>query len=165
MHMSQVAMLQMLATDVRNRTIHLLETTDDRGLLWAPRGTSNHILWHAGHAIWLADTLCLEPILGRSTLPGAWAANFGAKCRPVSETRTWPAKAQVLSSLRAQLKVILAELSKLIDDDLDRIVSPTGSATLGKWIVHAFHDEASHQGEIYLIQKMIRAQLRAAGAG
>ena len=94
--MSQVAMFQLLATEVRNNTIHLLEMTSDRELTWAPPGTSNHILWHAGHALWLADALCLELILGRSTLPAAWAASFGAKCRPVSQTKTWPAKAQVI---------------------------------------------------------------------
>jgi hypothetical protein len=154
--MSQAAVLQNLANDVRNKTIHLLETTSDDLLLWAPPGTSNHILWHAGHAIWLADALCLEPILGRSMLPAAWPASFGANCRPVKQTPTWPAKAQVLSSLRAQLRAVIAELGKQSDEDLDRVVSKAGNTRLGARIIHAFHDEANHQGEMYLIQKMWR---------
>jgi len=159
--MSQSAALQLLATEVRNKTIHLLENTAEYEMLWAPPGTSNHILWHAGHALWLGDVLCLEPLLGRSTLPPTWADSFGAHCRPVAQTRSWPAKAQVISSLRAQLRVIVAELGKVTDELLDEVISPATGSTLAKRIVHGFHDEANHQGEMYLIQKMRRAETAA----
>src|SRR4051812_30614149 len=107
--MAQAEILQLLATHVREKTIRLLEAASEREMKWAPPGTSNHILWHAGHAIWLADVFCIQPLVGRSTLPAAWAGSFGAKCRPVAETPTWPAKAQILSTLRAQLAVITRE--------------------------------------------------------
>jgi hypothetical protein len=62
----------------------------------------------------------------------------------------------MLSQLRAQLKAIIGELGKLVDDDLDRVVATSTKTTLGERIIHAFHDEANHQGEMYLLQKMRR---------
>ena len=40
--------LQTMATEVRGRTLQLLEGARSSELTWAPAGTSNHILWHAG---------------------------------------------------------------------------------------------------------------------
>jgi hypothetical protein len=157
--MSQAAAIQLLAEEVRTKTIRLLEDTPERAMLWAPAGTSNHILWHAGHALWLGDVTCLEPLLGQSKLPGAWADSFGAKCRPVSQTKTWPAKALVVSALRAQLRAILSEVGKATDELLDEIASPTSKITLARRIIHGLHDEANHQGEMYLLQKLYQAQL------
>jgi len=154
--MSQAIVLHMLADQVRTKTIRLLEMTAEHELCWAPPGTSNHILWHAGHALWLGDVLCLERITGRSSLPAAWAETFGQHCRPLAQTRTWPAKALVLSLLRAQHKRILEELSRITDEQLEQVISRTSGATLGSFIVHGFHDEANHQGEMWLLLKMQR---------
>jgi hypothetical protein len=161
--MSLAVALQQLANEVRPKTIHILEQTADQELCWAPATTSNHILWHAGHALWLGDVLCLEPITSKSGLPPGWADMFGANCKPVAQNKYWPAKAQVLSLLRAQHRRINEELARITDEQLDRILSPTSGATLGKLILHGLHDEANHQGEMYLLLKIQRGLRKGVG--
>ncbi len=48
-----IVALAELAGQVRQRTLELLGAAEPSWLTWSPPGTSNHILWHAGHALWL----------------------------------------------------------------------------------------------------------------
>ena len=116
----------------------------------APPGTSNHILWHAGHALWVQDALCVEPLTGASELPAGWEHSFGADCRPVRETQHWPERGEVLRLLERQL-VRLQELFR------ERAEQLTDSA-LAAQIVHGLHDEARHQGEMFLLLKLRRGK-------
>ena len=72
--MSKSEVLQEFAREVRQDTLKILAATDNSWNTWAPDGTSNHILWHAGHAGWLQDLMCIEPLTGKSELPEGWAA-------------------------------------------------------------------------------------------
>ena len=63
------AVLAELAREVRGDTLRILAATGDAELTWAPTGTTNHILWHAGHALWLQDALCVRLLTGHSELP------------------------------------------------------------------------------------------------
>ena len=49
----------------RKGTIRVLDMAEDDAVLFTPTGTSNHMIWHAGHAIWLQDLLCLR-LLGHA---------------------------------------------------------------------------------------------------
>ena len=84
MHASTLA---ALASDVRHDTIRFLQAARTRELTWAPPGTSNHILWHAGHAFWVQDALCVRLIAGQSELPGGWERLFGMGSRPGMHVR------------------------------------------------------------------------------
>lgn len=150
-----------LASQVRAETLRLLATTDETWLTWAPPGTSNHILWHAGHALWLQDVLCVELVTGASELPIDWAETFGMDCRPVKETREWPPRSEVERRLAAQLARVFDLLDGLSPERLAVDSRPImGNRSLASCIVHAWHDEAKHQGEMYLIQKLRRAAQR-----
>ena len=98
MGVSAVAAVAELAKQVRGSTLKRLETTDPASLLWAPAGTSNHILWHAGHAVWLQDLLTIVPVTGRSELPDGWAARFGQNSLP-GNVADWPRGAEVRAHL------------------------------------------------------------------
>ena len=74
---SIAATLTELVRQVRSGTLEILAAADERWLTWAPPGTSNHILWHAGHALWLGDVLGVELITGQSELPPGWPETFG----------------------------------------------------------------------------------------
>jgi len=154
--MSEVVAIQELARQVRRGTIELLSAAKPHWLHWAPEGTSNHLLWHAGHALWLQDILCLEPLKGLSELPPDWSEMFGMNCRPVAETTHWPDRRQVLQLLTEQLSRIITALAaaegRLRDDSNAR------SDTLASRIIHGLHDEARHQGEMYLLVKLCRAR-------
>jgi hypothetical protein len=150
-----------LASQVRLITIESLAAAPEQGLLWAPPGTSNHILWHAGHALWAQDVLFIALITGQSELPPGWGETFGADCRPVQETNrigTWPSRSAVEVHLREQLQRVIGLLGEIAEDRL----SPDAPPTFDSWnllfcCIHAWHDEAKHQGEMHLLRKQFRA--------
>ena len=150
-----------LARQVRVHTFELLAAVPERCLLWAPQGTSNHILWHAGHALWVQDVLFIEPVAGKSELPQGWAETFGMDCRPVQETnrlRAWPTREAIERRLRGQLDRVIQVLADIPEErlafDAPRVL---GSRNLLSSFVHAWHDEARHQGEMYLLLKQFRS--------
>jgi hypothetical protein len=151
-------MILTLMDEVRTKTVRLLEATPDDQLLWSPPGTQNHVTWHAGHAVWLADALCVKPITGRSELPGGWAQLFGQDGTPPKVTRSWPDKAELVRQLVGQHARGKELVAALTDEELSRIVSTRSGSTLARWIIHGFHDEANHQGEMYLLLKMQNAR-------
>jgi hypothetical protein len=149
-----------LTRQVRESTLNLLSRAEPQWLLWAPPGTSNHLLWHAGHALWLQDVLCLEAVTGRSELPSGWEDMFGMDCRPVKETTSWPPVEEVRRLLEAQLPRIYAVVREAGDSRLAEIVNERGSTLAGR-IIHGLHDEARHQGEMLLLMKLCIANLSA----
>jgi len=140
----------------------LLQAANPAELTWTPPGTSNHILWHAGHALWVEDALCIQLVTGASELPLDWNAIFRMGSRPASWKKPWPAKEELLSALSAQRTRLLYLIGSLRDAQLD-CQPPFPHAgdprTLGESILHGLHDEANHQGEMYLLLKMQRFAL------
>jgi hypothetical protein len=146
-----------LARQVRSSTIELLEAARPEWLLRAPTGTSNHILWHAGHAIWLQDALCLKPLTGQSHLQPGWAETFGMNCRSPAETYGWPSEQSLAFQLRLQLEEILMACIRHADRLEAAEPEPARGWGLVPGILHGLHDEARHQGEMYLLLKLCRA--------
>jgi hypothetical protein len=147
-------LLAELASQIRGHTLHLLSGAPAAALLWTPSGTSNHLLWHAGHALWVQDVLCIEPLTGRSELPPEWSERFGQDCRPVAQTRDWPERVEV----RQRLELQLHRLLELFEEHGPRLTSLTPDRA-GEWelmrdLLHGLHDEARHQGEMYLLLKL-----------
>jgi DinB superfamily len=151
--------LAILAYQVRDCTLKLFDVTDSDALTWTPPGTVNHILWHAGHAVWVAGVLSIEPITGNSELPPGWAEKFGQNSQPAT-VRDWPDGTEVRSRLETQLKRVL----DLLHECREMIVAkaaqtpPEGGWPLLHGMIHGWHDEARHQGEIYLLQKLRQAK-------
>jgi hypothetical protein len=156
---SMSAALPELARQVRGKTLEMLRATPEAWLTWAPPGTSNHILWHAGHALWAQDVLCVWPLTGKSELPAGWADAFGQNCRPVATTTDWPSAPKICRHLEAQLERILELLPEHAERIVDRgdEVSPICGWPLLASMVHGWHDEARHQGEMHLLLKQRRA--------
>lgn len=146
-----------LATQVRTITLRQLEVSEAKLLTWAPSGTSNHILWHAGHALWVADVLTIEPLTKRGELPAGWDKIFGEASHP-GDTIQWPTVSEVHELLKAQL----GRVQNLFDREAATIVSrasempPQNDWPLLAGIIHGWHDEARHQGEMHLLTKLYR---------
>jgi DinB superfamily len=147
--------IQELARQVRRGTLERLDAAPADRLTWAPPGTSNHILWHAGHALWLQGGLCLEPLTGNSQLPPDWEKTFGMNCRPVKQTSRWPSREELKELLSVQLDQIIAAIGTASESRLAEVVNPRGDTLAGR-IIHGLHDEARHQGEMYLLLKLCR---------
>jgi hypothetical protein len=155
--------LQELAREVRQGTLQILAAAQAAWLTWTPPRTSNHILWHAGHALWLQDLMCVQPLSGESELPAGWAERFGMKSDPAS-TSIWPDRADVQQLLEAQLERMLKLLGEVSPSQLSRPArSLGGGRSLVGWIIHGLHDEARHSGEMYLLWKLCYPQQEPAG--
>src|SRR5262245_29884196 len=115
---TRTSVLAELAREVRGDTVRFLSAAGEAELTWAPAGTSNHVLWHAGHSLWLQDALCERLVTGRSELPAGWEATFGMGSRP-RPRGPWPGKREVLGRLVAQLARVEELLAGIADAALD----------------------------------------------
>ena len=150
--------LAELARQVRRDTLQLLMHAHPAWLTFAPPGTSNHLLWHAGHALWLQDLLCVQLLTGREELPPGWSETFGADCRPVRDTMQWPRREELQLLLQRQSSRMTQLLEATSDARLQETANPhRGPATAAQRIIHGLHDEAKHGGEMYLLVKLCRA--------
>jgi hypothetical protein len=114
----------------------------------------NTILWHAGHGVMLMEHLGIMPLSGSQhpACPAGWFEKFAWKSDPRTVT-SWPG----VDEVRAQLA---QQLTRLID-----LLEAADEATLSKLdakgrplrylVLHGLHDEAIHQGEMYLLRKML----------
>jgi len=148
--------LQETLRQIRGFTRQLLESTDPDWVMWAPAGTSNHMLWHAGHAVWVQDKLCVMALTGTSELPENWANGFGMNCEPVATQTEWP-DLQTVKQQLAEQQIRLHELMEnMTAEQLVVEVGPDPDLVGG--IIHGLHDEAKHHGEMYLLSKLRAAQ-------
>lgn len=157
--MTTATTLQELARQVRRDTLEILLAAEPTWLTYAPPGTSNHILWHAGHALWVVDLLGIELLAGRSELPPGWAETFGMNCRPLKQTKQWPDRDELVALLQRQLQRIVELVAEATDEQLAQPADLTrGPASIAARIIHGLHDEAKHCGEMHLLWKLCRAQ-------
>ncbi len=157
----QVDALGAMAEAIRTRTIKLLNNATDDELLWSPPGLSNHLLWHAGHSLWVQDILCIEAATGQSELPAGWHEAFRMGCDPASRTGRWPGRNEVTEQLERQIERIVSVIAGLSHEDLTgppRTLNLPDAEPLRYWIIHGLQDEANHQGEMHLLLKMQRAR-------
>ena len=154
--------LSELAKQVRSITVQTLRMARTEMLTWSPPGLSNHTLWHAGHAVWVGDVLTVEPITGRSELPAGWEAMFGDVSQPATQPE-WPSGAEVGTLLEMQLDRILTLFADQASGIARRAseMSANSGWPLLKGIVHGWHDEARHQGEMHLLAKLYRCRSSA----
>lgn len=150
--------LLMMCHQIRRDTLRILAAVDDGCLEFAPQGTSNHVLWHCGHAVWLQDVLCLQLLGHQSDLPDGWAATYGMNCESVKARTDWPSREQMTTALAEQYDRLVSAITAAGPDDLDRVADLSrGPLTVRARIVHGFHDEARHAGEMCLLAKLHHA--------
>ena len=151
--------LQTLASEVRRKTLWLLKDIPD-DLAHFTGGLSNSTLWHGGHALVVVEQLAIAEPTGRPpVLPPGWFDMFSWDSRPAT-VRAWPPLADVVAQLRDQQGRLAAVLATLSPAQLDRPMDDRGT-TARYLIVHALHDEANHQGEMYLLRKLYALRARA----
>jgi hypothetical protein len=167
--MPDVSLLTMF-DEVRGKTLFLVDVPRDAAL-WAPPGTSNSILWHAGHALCVVERLTLTALEGRDdeppALPPGWWDLFGWDSTPAeTPVNAWPETAAVVDELRrqhARIRAVLANLStEALDRPLDLPDYPWHGYSRRFILVHGIHDEACHGGEIWLLRKLYERREPAA---
>lgn len=148
----------MLAGEVRGKTLRILETVSDDEARFTGPGLNNSILWHAGHAVVVVEHLSIIPASGlEPAYPQGWHEKFAWKSEPAKVTQ-WPALADVKEVLRSQLARLQETIRGLASHELDRMLDAGRNRTLRYSILHGLHDEAGHQGEMYLLRKLYTCQ-------
>lgn len=146
--------LMLLAKEVRGKTLRLLDGIDDAQARFSAPGLQNSILWNAGHSLIVVEHLGNSAATGDLPVyPDGWFDKFSWKSNPATVT-AWPSIEEVRAALRDQLQRLTATIETLTDSQLSKIVDQAKSRTLRYSILHGLHDEAGHQGEIYLLKKM-----------
>lgn len=146
--------LLLLATEVRGKTLRLLDGVNDEMARFAAPGLSNSILWHAGHSLVVVEHLGVMPATNQPAgYPAGWHEKFVWNSKPALVTQ-WPRVSEVVDALRDQLTRLTTVIGGLASEQLDRIVDPAKNRTLRYSILHGLHDEAGHQGEIWLLRKL-----------
>jgi hypothetical protein len=150
--------LLMLARDVRNRTLALIDGMTDEQVRYTAPGLTNSILWHAGHIVTGVEHLVVKPITAQEpAYPMGWFQMFSWKSNP-QHVEHWPRLEEVTSQLVDQYRRVTGLIQKLNEEHLATITNEQKGHTLRYNIVHAFHDEANHQGEIWLLKKLVMKQ-------
>ncbi len=146
--------LLLLANEVRGKTLWLVDGLTDEQARFAAPGLANSILWHAGHALVVVECLCVSPATGQPPdLPEGWFEKFSWDSDPRT-VQEWPAIGEVAAALRRQLPRLTKAIAALTPEELDTTIGPPHDAQLRYLLVHGLHDEANHQGEMWLLRKM-----------
>jgi DinB superfamily len=147
--------LQLLLKDVRGKTVKILDQVSEQQARFAPPGLQNSILWHAGHALVVVEHLGVSPATGKPPqYPDGWFEKFSWSSKPATVTQ-WPTLAEVKAKLIDQAERLSNALNTLSDSQLNQ---PSGDPAKGRnlrySILHGLHDEANHQGEMWLLKKL-----------
>lgn len=146
-----------LAKQVRGKTLYLLAHVGEEEARFSGAGLHNTILWHAGHALVVIEQLCLVVPFGtKPAYPDGWFEIFGWDSKP-AEVKTWPPLREVVAALTEQQERLVAKFESVDPASIDEpIGEPPHREPRRSVIVHGLHDEACHQGEIYLLMKLFR---------
>jgi hypothetical protein len=154
--------LLLLAKEVRGKTLRILDNVTEPQALFAPPGLHNSILWHAGHSLIVVEHLGVSPATGTPPVyPQDWFDKFSWESRPAT-VKQWPTLAEVKSKLIHQAERLTAAIQHLTEEQLCRTSGDPTPRSLRWSILHGLHDEAAHQGEMWLLKKL---QTKAVGQG
>lgn len=149
--------LRLMLREVRKTTIDLLAGVTDEQARFAAPGLVNTILWHAGHAFVVVEHLAVAALSGAPVVvPDGWFETFSWKSQPATVTQ-WPTVAQVVAKLRDQEQRLAAAIESASPQKLAEPVGDPARGRTVRWsILHGLHDEARHQGEMYLLKKIAK---------
>jgi hypothetical protein len=146
--------LLLLLDEVRGKTIRILKSVPANDAKWAPPGLQNTILWHAGHAYVLVETLTMKSLERTPLIPNGWYKMFSPESHPASvPADQWPPLSEVIQHLEAQHKRLGKLIGALSDEQLDGPSAAHPKRTVRSAILHGLHDEACHCGEMHLLGK------------
>jgi len=155
--------LLLLTKEVRGKTLRVLDNVTEQQAHFAPPGLHNTILWHAGHSLIVVEHLGVSPATGKPAVyPQDWFDKFSWASQPAT-VKQWPTLAEVKAKLIDQVERLTAAIQHLTEEELSRTIGDPAKPRNLRWsILHGLHDEADHQGEMWLLKKL---QTKAGGQG
>ena len=121
----------------------------------AGTGLANSILWHAGHCYAVTEWITMQSLGRDPESPAGWFDLFGWNSQPGSTPADrYPPLNAVVALLQVQHTRLHRILASLSEQDLVRPSAEWPDRTVRQMILHAFQDEASHKGEMWLLRKL-----------
>jgi hypothetical protein len=147
--------LLILTKEVRGKTLRILDQVTEDQARFSPPGLQNTILWHAGHSLVVVEHLSVSAATGKPPVyPDGWFDKFKWGGEPAKVT-SWPTLSEVKAKLIEQAERLTVAINALSEDQLSQITGdPAKNRTLRWSILHGLHDEAGHQGEMWLLKKL-----------
>lgn len=146
--------LLMLLNDVRGKTLRLLDGVSESEARFAPPGLANTILWHAGHVLVVNEHLGVANATGKPAVcPPGWFDAFSWQSKPAT-VKQWPTLGEVVAQLKEQLSRFAPAVEAMTNEQLDKALE---HGSVRHSIMHGLHDEACHQGEIWLLRKLYKS--------
>ena len=150
--------LLLLLNEVRAKTLRILKSIPAEHALWAPAGLQNTILWHAGHAYVLVESITMNSLGRTPHIPDGWSEFFTPGSHPaLVPANRWPSLTEVIQHLEAQHKRLRTFIGELSEEQLDSHSASNPKRSVRSAILHGLHDEACHCGEMHLLGKMLAA--------
>jgi hypothetical protein len=147
--------LLLLLDEVRGKTLKVLQAVEPQHARWTPPGLQNTVLWHAGHAYILAESLTMRALGQAPQIPDGWFEMFGWGSRPAAvPPDRWPPLPEVIRHLEAQRERLRHVIGALSDEQLGSPSAADPRHTVRRSVLHELHDEACHCGEMYLLLKI-----------
>jgi len=144
--------------EVRSATLNALSGVDEQTARWHPPKLSNSILWHAGHVYSVVEWITMQSLGKTPESPEGWFAMFGWDSHPAEvPPEKWPPLETVVQLLQSQHVRLRSLLSALTESQLSEPSAEWPERTVREMILHAFQDEASHKGEVWLLRKLQNA--------
>jgi hypothetical protein len=147
--------LLLLLKDVRGKTLRILDDVTDQQARYSPPGLHNSILWHAGHSLIVVEALAVAAATSRPPVyPADWFDKFSWKSQPAT-VKEWPTLADVKAKLIDQAARLTSAINGLTEAQLKQSTGDPSKGRDVRWsILHGLHDEAGHQGEMWLLKKL-----------
>jgi hypothetical protein len=141
--------------EVRQMTLRVLEGVDEESARWHPPGLANTILWHAGHNFVVLEWITAQSLGIEAAVPHGWGEMFGWDSHPAEiAPERFPHLATIIGVLQSQHARLRDLFLLLKEEDFERPSAAWPQRTVRQMILHAFQDEASHKGEIWLLRKL-----------
>jgi DinB superfamily len=146
--------LAMLVFEVRWKTLKMLEGLTHEQAMGVAPGMNNSILYHAGHGYAVQEHLAVAKLEKREPKLIEGFEVFMWNSPPTAST-VYPHIDKVKAALIQQRDHLIKLIEGMDASAFDEIVNPEKGRTLRYVVLHGLHDEANHQGEIWLIRKLL----------
>ncbi len=153
--------LLLLLDEVRAKTLRILKSVPAEHARWAPAGLQNTILWHAGHAFVLVESVTMNSLGRTPQIPDGWSELFSPGSHPaLVPANRWPSLTEVIHHLESQHTRLGKLINELSEEQLDSQSANNPKRTVRSAILHGLHDEACHCGVMHQLSKMQAAAKR-----
>ncbi|WP_334074455.1 MULTISPECIES: DinB family protein [Paenibacillus] len=146
---------------VRNNTLQLVSTLDERKSEILLEGLSNHVKWNLGHIYFVQEKFAFHFLGEEMLLPPGFAELYAPGTRPGSEPADGFALAEILDLLDGQMTRIEAALSARLKEEVKQPYTTSKGLRLSRvdeFLSFCLYHEGMHFEKIKTILRLIELE-------